>query len=230
MIPWELLDSVPVPGGKETLCLHRRGAEFSIRVDGRELMNSRVHGSEDALAELVCERLANCLAPKVLIGGLGMGYTTAAALQQLGVQAQVVVAELVPAVVGWNRGPLAGLAGHPLKDIRVSVREVDVARILQTEQQAYDAILLDVDNGPDGLTSTGNSWLYTLAGLNAAHSALKPSGILAVWSASPDSVFSQLLRQVGFTVEDITVRSRGLKGGSRHVIWLAKRRMSAGKF
>jgi len=224
MIPWELLDSVPVPGGKEVLCLYKRGEEFSIRVDGRELMNSRVHGSEDALAELVCERLASCLAPKVLIGGLGMGYTTAAALHQLGAQAQVVVAELVPAVVGWNRGPLAGLAGHPLKDIRVSLREVDVARILQTEQQAYDAILLDVDNGPDGLTSVGNNWLYTLAGLNAAHSALKSSGILAVWSASPDSTFSRLLRQVGFTVEDVTVRSRGSKGGSHHMIWLAERR------
>ena len=225
MIPWELLDSVPVPGGKETLCLHRRGEEFSIRVDGRELMNSRVHGSEDALAELVCERLANCPAPKVLIGGLGMGYTTAAALHQLGAHAQVVVAELVPAVVAWNRGPLAGLAGHPLKDIRVSVQEIDVARILQTEQQAYDAIILDVDNGPDGLTSTGNDWLYTRAGLNAAHATLKPSGILAVWSASPDSAFSRLLRQERFTVEDITVRSRGSKGGSHHMIWLAERRI-----
>ena len=225
MIPWELLDSALVPGGKETLCLHRRGEEFSIRVDGRELMNSRVHGSEDALAELVCERLANCPAPKVLIGGLGMGYTTAAALHQLGDHAQVVVAELVPAVVAWNRGPLAGLAGHPLKDIRVSVREIDVARILQTEQQAYDAIILDVDNGPDGLTSTGNDWLYTRAGLNAAHATLKPSGILAVWSASPDSAFSRLLRQERFTVEDITVRSRGSKGGGHHMIWLAERRM-----
>ena len=225
MIPWELLDSVPVPGGKETLCLHRRGEEFSIRVDGRELMNSRVHGSEDALAELVCERLVNCPAPKVLIGGLGMGYTTAAALHHLGAQAQVVVAELVPAVVAWNRGPLAGLAGHPLKDIRVSVREIDVARILQTKQPAYDAIVLDVDNGPDGLTSIGNDWLYTRAGLNAAHATLKPSGILAVWSASPDAAFSRLLRRVGFTVEDVTVRSRGRKGGSHHMIWLAERRL-----
>lgn len=225
MIPWELLDSVPVPGGDERLSLHRRGEEFSIRVDGRELMNRRVHGSEDALAELVCERLASSSAPKVLIGGLGMGYTAAAALHRLGAGARVVVAELVPAVVAWNRGPLACLAGHPLEDIRVSVQEIDVARILQTEPQAYDAVVLDVDNGPDGLTSTGNNWLYTMAGLNAAHAALKPSGILAVWSAGPDASFSRLLRRVGFTVEDVTVRSRGRKGGSRHMIWLAERRV-----
>ncbi len=224
MIPWELLDSAPVPGGSETLRLYRRGGiEFSIRVDGCELMNSRVHGSEDALAELACARLADRPAPKVLIGGLGMGYTTAAALHRLGAQAQVVVAELAPAVVVWNRGPLAALAGHPLEDVRVAVREIDVARILKTEQQAYDAILLDVDNGPKGLTRTGNDWLYSKAGLNAAHAALKPSGILAVWSASPAPAFSQLLRQTGFKVEEVTARARGRKGGSRHLIWLAVR-------
>jgi spermidine synthase len=223
MIPWELLDSAPVPGGGETLSLHRRGAEFSIRVDGNELMNSRAHGSEDALAELACARLAECPSPTILIGGLGMSYTVAAALPRLGDQARVVVAELVPAVIAWNRGPLAGLAGHPLKDIRVSVREIDVARILQTEQQAYDAILLDVDNGPEGLTRSGNDWLYTRAGLAAAHAALKPSGVLAVWSASPEPAFSRLLRQTGFTVEEITVRARGPQGGSRHMIWLAER-------
>lgn len=223
MIPWELLDSAPVPGGGETLCLHRRGAEFSIRVDGNELMNSRVHGSEDALAELACARLADRPSPTVLIGGLGMGYTVAAALLRLGAQARVVVAELVPAVVVWNRGVLAGLAGHPLNDSRVSVREIDVARILQTEQQGYDAILLDVDNGPEGLTRSGNDWLYTRAGLTAAHAALKPSGVLAVWSASPEPAFSRLLRQTGFTVEEVTVRARGPQGGSRHMIWLAER-------
>lgn len=223
MIPWELLDSAPVPGGGETLRLYRRGAEFSIRVDGCELMNSRVHGSEDTLAELACARLAGRPSPTVLIGGLGMGYTAAAALERLGAQARMVVAELVPAVIAWNRGPLAGLAGHPLEDIRVSVREIDVARILKTEQQAYDAIVLDVDNGPEGLTRTGNDWLYTRAGLTAAHAALKPSGILAVWSATPDPAFSQLLRQTGFTVEEVTARARGRKGGSRHLIWLAER-------
>jgi len=223
MIPWELLDSAPVPGGNETLRLYRRAAEFSIRVDGSELMNSRVHGSEDALAELVCARLADRPAPRILIGGLGMGYTAAAALHHLGAQAQVVVAELVPAVVAWNRGVLGNLAGHPLEDSRISVREIDVARILQTEQQAYDAIILDVDNGPDGLTRSDNNWLYTRAGLAAAQAALTPSGILAVWSASPEPAFSRLLRQTGFTVEEVTARARGNKGGSRHMIWLAQR-------
>lgn len=223
MIPWKLLDSTPVPEVSETLYLYQRGTEFSIRVDGNELMNSRAHGSEDALAELACARLVNSPSPTVLIGGLGMGYTVAAALARLGAQARVVVAELVPAVVAWNRGPLAALAGHPLKDGRISVREIDVARILQTEQQAYDAILLDVDNGPEGLTRSGNNWLYTKAGLTAAHAALKPSGVLAVWSAAPDPAFSKLLRQTGFTVEEVTARARGRKGGSRHMIWLAER-------
>ena len=223
MIPWKLLDSSPVPGGSETLRLYRRDTEFSIRLDGCELMNSRVHGSEDALAELVCAKLANRPSPKVLIGGLGMGYTAAAALQNLGAQAQVVVAELVPAVVAWNWGPLAHLAGQPLDDDRILVREIDVAHILKAEQHAYDAIILDVDNGPDGLTSSANDWLYGRAGLNAAHTALKPSGILAVWSASSDPAFSRLLRQTGFSVEEVMVRARGRKGGSRHMIWLAER-------
>jgi len=181
MIPWELLDSAPVPGGSETLRLYRRGKEFSIRVDGNELMNSRGHDSEEALAELV------------------------------------------PAVVAWNRGVIAGLAGHPLEDLRVSVREIDIARILKTEKQAYDAIMLDVDNGPDGLTRSGNDWLYTREGLSAAYAALKPSGILAVWSASPEPAFSRLLRQSGFAVEEVTARARGRKGDSRHLIWLAER-------
>ena len=223
MIPWQLLDSAPVPGGGETLRLYRRGGEFSIRVDGCELMNSRVHGSEEALAEGACARLADHPAATVLIGGLGMGFTTAAALHRLGPEARVVVAELVPAVVAWNRGPLAALADHPLEDSRVTVREMDVARILKTEQQAYDAIMLDVDNGPAGLTRTGNDWLYSRAGLNAAHAALKPSGTLAVWSAAPDPAFSRLLRQTGFTVQEVMARARGPKGGSRHLIWLAER-------
>ncbi len=223
MIPWELLDSALVPGDGETLCLYRRGSEFSIRLAGGELMNSRAHGSEEALAELACARLAGQDKATVLIGGLGMGYTLAAALQRLGPRARVVVAELLPAVVVWNRGVLAGLAGQPLTDPRVSVQEMDVARILQTARQAYDAILLDVDNGPEGLTHAGNDWLYSRAGLQAARAALKPSGILAVWSASPDAAFSRLLRQSGFAVEEITARARGRKGGGRHRIWLAQR-------
>ncbi|OGW78698.1 MAG: hypothetical protein A2Z83_08750 [Omnitrophica bacterium GWA2_52_8] len=126
-------------------------------------------------------------------------------------------------MVAWNRGVIAGLAGHPLEDLRVSVREIDIARILKTEKQAYDAIMLDVDNGPDGLTRSGNDWLYTREGLSAAYAALKPSGILAVWSASPEPAFSRLLRQSGFAVEEVTARARGRKGDSRHLIWLAER-------
>ncbi len=223
MIPWELVDSSPVPGGSERLYLYRRDTEFSIRVDGCELMNSRVHGSEDALAECVCARFAKHPSPKVLVGGLGMGFTAAAALQNLGSQAQVVVAELVPAVVAWNRGPLGHLAGYPLTDSRITVQECDVALILQAEQQAYNAVMLDVDNGPDGLTRSDNNWLYGRPGLKATYAALKPAGILAVWSASPDPAFSKRLLQTGFSVEEVTVRARGQKGGSRHMIWLAQR-------
>ena len=223
MIPWELLDSAPVPGGNETLHLYQRDKEFSIRVDGCELMNSRIHGSEDALAELVCAKLNTLPCPKILIGGMGIGFTTAAALTNLNDQAQVMVAELVPAVVAWNQGPLGHLAGHPLQDNRVTVQEVDVAKILKTEKQTFDGIVLDVDNGPEGLTRNENNWLYTKAGLTAAHGALKPSGVLAVWSASAEPAFTKLLRKTGFIVEEVPCRARGRKGGSHHMIWLAQR-------
>jgi len=223
MIPWELLDSAQAPESGEELRLYRRGGEFSIRVGGRELMNSRTHGSEDALAELACARIAHRPCPRVLIGGLGMGYTTAAALHRLGADGQVVVAELVTAVVAWNRGPLADLAGRPLQDARVAVREADVAQILRTEQRAYDAVLLDVDNGPAGLTRKSNDWLYARAGLEAAHAALRAAGVLAVWSASPDRAFAKRLRRAGFEVTEVGVRARGPGRGGRHIIWLAVR-------
>ncbi len=223
MIPWEFLDSARIPGGRSEMRLYRRGGEFSIRVDNHELMNSRVHGSEDALAELACARIADRSSPRVLIGGLGMGYTLAAALKQLGKTARVVVAELVSTVVEWNRGALAELAGNPLDDGRVTVREIDVARILQDERGAYDAILLDVDNGPEGLTRQRNDCLYTQAGLEKAFEALRPAGVLAVWSASPDRTFMLRLRGAGFEVDEISVRARGPKGGGRHTIWIAGR-------
>jgi spermidine synthase len=222
MIPWELLGCAQVPGGGEELRLYKRGGEFSIRVNGRELMNSRTHGSEDALAELACAKIADRHRPRVLIGGLGMGYTTAAALRRLGTGAQVVVAELVPAVVEWNRGPLADLAGHPLKDARVTVREADVAQILKAEHRAYDAILLDVDNGPEGLILKGNDWLYSPNGLNAAYAALTREGVLAIWSAGPDLAFTKRLRRAGFEANEVRVRARS-GGGGRHTIWLAVR-------
>ena len=223
MIPWKFLDSARVPGGSAELCLFARGGEFSIRVNGCELMNSRVHGSEDALADLACARIGNRPAPRILIGGLGMGFTTAAALHRLDVESRVVVAELVPQVVEWNRKFFGELTGNPLHDPRVTVREADVALILQSELQAYNAILLDVDNGPEGLTRKSNSWLYTEAGAKAAFAALQPAGVLAVWSAGPDMAFARRLRRVGFAMEQISVRARGPAGGNRHTIWIAVR-------
>lgn len=223
MVPWEFLDSAAVPGGRGELRLYRRGEEFSIRLDRSELMNSRMHGSEDALAELACARIADHSRPQILIGGLGMGYTTAAALHRLGADGQLLVAELVPAIVAWNRGPLADLAGRPLQNDRVTVREVDVAEILKIERAAYDAILMDVDNGPEGLTRKSNDWLYSRAGLEAAFTALRPAGVLAVWSASPDRAFTQRLRDAGFDVDEVHVRSRSSGKGARHTIWLAGR-------
>ena len=223
MIPWELLGSAKVPGGGGELRLYRRGKEFSVRVNRTELMNSSAHGSEDALAGLVCTKISGRPLPRLLIGGLGMGYTLAAALRLLGPNASVVVAELVPELVVWNLGPLAPLAGHPLEDTRVKVCEADVARLLRTERTAYDAILLDVDNGPEGLTRQDNDWLYSRPGLDAAFAALRPGGVLAVWSAGPNTAFSRRLKQTGFKVEEVRVRARGPRGGGHHTIWISER-------
>jgi len=223
MKPWNLIDTAPVPGDGGELRLYQRGEEFSIKLAGAgELMSSRVHGSEEALAEQTCARLRAGEMPRLLIGGLGMGFTLAATLRCVGERAQVVVAELIPAVVAWNRGPIGPLAGHPLDDPRVDVREGDVARILKAEPGGYDAILLDVDNGPEGLTRKDNDWLYGMDGLNAAYAALRPGGILAVWSAGPEPAFSQRLRKVGFDVEEVRVRARGTKG-ARYILWFARR-------
>ncbi len=223
MIPWQLLDRAPIPGNDKLLCLYQRGGEFSIRIDGREVMNSAVHESEEALAELALVRIIARSRARVLIGGLGMGFTTAAALRRLGAGGRLVVAELVPAVVTWNRGPLGEPAGRPLQDPRVTVQEGDVASLLEAAQRAYDAVLLDVDNGPEDLTRRGNHWLYTRTGLEAASKALRPKGVLAVWSAGPDRAFSQRLRRAGFEVDEVRVGSRGPRGRSRHTIWLAGR-------
>jgi len=221
MIPWKLLDSAQVPGGSAEMQLFVRGGEFSIRVNGCELMNSRVHGSEDALGEFACARIGNRPSPRILIGGLGMGFTTAAALHRLDLESRVVVAELVPKVVEWNRKFLGELTGHPLQDPRVTVREIDVALILKSEHQAFSAILLDVDNGPEGFTRRDNNWLYTESGARSAYAALQPAGVLAIWSAGPDMAFANRLRRVGFEMEEFTVRARGLAGGNRHTIWIA---------
>ena len=223
MIPWKLLDTTDVPDSNRQLSLHKRGSEFVIRIDGSQLMNSRVHGSEDALAELVCTQLHDIAEPRVLIGGLGMGFTLAAALANLSDTSRVVVAELVPAVVAWNREYLTTVAGNPLADERVLVREVDVALVLKAEKRAFNAILLDVDNSPEGITRSKNDWLYTDVGLQASYQALRTGGILAVWSACQDNKFLQRLKDTGFKVEEKTVKARGDQGGSPHTIWLAQK-------
>lgn len=220
----ELIDTAAIPGDGGELRLFKQGEHYAIKLGGiaGELMNTRTHGSEDALAELVCVRVAARSQPCVLIGGLGMGFTLASALRHLGANAAVVVAELVPGVIKWNKGPLGEHAGHPLQDARASIYEGDVAALLKSEQQSYDAILLDVDNGPDGLTHEANGWLYSAAGLKAALRTLRPRGILAVWSAGPDPRFTERLRHAGFKVEEVPVRAHGKKG-ARHMIWLAEK-------
>lgn len=221
MIPWEPVGETRLPSG-ETMSLHRRGDEFSLRVAGLELMNSRQHGSEEALAALALAELARP-AQNVLIGGLGMGFTLRAALDALPATARVSVAELVPQVAEWNRGPLAHLAGRPLTDGRVRLVVADVADLLARATGTYDAVLLDTDNGPEGTTHEGNERLYSPAGLRAAHAALTPGGVLAVWSAFQSPAFARRLVAAGFAVSEKNVRSRGKKG-VRHVVWLARRR------
>ncbi len=220
MIPWIHLDSARVPGGGE-LRLKQRGSEFSIMLGTNELMNSRLSGSEEALARLACARLGGRPAPHLLIGGLGMGFTLAAALAELPQGARVTVAELVPEVVAWARGPMAGVFEGCLDDPRVTVRETDVAELIRPARAAYDAILLDVDNGPEGLSRKANDALYDHAGLAAARAALRPGGVLAVWSSAPDAGFTRRLGQAGFSVEETRARARRGGGGARHVIWLA---------
>ncbi len=222
MIPWSLIDTAQVPGGGE-LRLMRRGAELSIRLGHNELMNSRVGGSEAALASRACERIRARPQPRLLIGGLGMGFTLRAALAALGAKAQVTVAELVPAVVAWARGPMAELFGDSLSDPRVQLCEADVAELIRHASSAFDAILLDVDNGPAGLSRAANDGLYDIAGLGAAHAALRPGGVLAVWSSGPDADFTRRLRQGGFAVDETAGRANGARGGARHVIWFATR-------
>lgn len=220
MIPWETLDSAQAPGGGE-LRLKRRGSEFSIMLGANELMNSRLSGSEEALATLAFDQLKGRKAPRILIGGLGMGFTLRAALDVAPADALIEVAEIVPAVVAWARGPLAEIYEGSLDDPRTRILEADVAAIIAKAQRGYDAILLDVDNGPDGLTRPDNDSLYAAAGLGLAKRALKKGGILAVWSQGPDARFRQRLQTAGFRVDEQKVRASRTKRGARHVIWLA---------
>ena len=202
------------------MSLTRQGNEYVILASGKPLMSSRMHGSEEALAAFGCHQAREREAPCVLVGGLGMGFTLRATLDVLPPDATVVVAELVPAVVEWNRGPLGPLAGHPLKDRRVQVEIRDVGATLRASTNRFDAVLMDVDNGPAAFTASHNTRLYDDAGLAAARAALTAGGVLAVWSAWEDRRFEQRLRHGGFTVQVERVRARLKKGGPRHTIFL----------
>jgi spermidine synthase len=217
--PWELLGQTCTPDGAD-MRLMRRGGEYIILANGKSLMSSRMHGSEEALATLACRRARRVAEPCVLVGGLGMGFTLRATLDLLPPAATVVVAELVPAVVEWNRGPLGPLAEYPLNDRRVRVDTGDVAATLAASPGAFDAVVLDVDNGPVAFTTSNNAGLYSDRGLAAARGALKAGGVLAVWSAWDDRRFEQRLRYGKFTVEVERVRGRLKKGGPRHTIFL----------
>ncbi|MEH6473025.1 MAG: hypothetical protein V7752_17445 [Halopseudomonas sp.] len=224
MIPWTVLGKAEIPNGGGELKLSQRGEEFSIRLSGvrGELMNSRVHNSEEVLAELGCAHLKSVDAAQVLVGGLGMGFTLAAALKAVTASSTVTVAELIPAVEEWNRGALGECAGRPLQDSRAQVHLGDVAELFDNKKPAFDAILLDVDNGPEGLTHTDNHGLYSLSGLDAIHKSLHVDGMLAIWSAFPDNHFLNRLKKTGFKASMRTVRARVGKG-SRHTIFLAKK-------
>lgn len=224
MIPRELLATAEVPGGDEPLRLIRRGSEYSIMLGANELMNSRLSGSEEAMSTLAAVRIAEVSAPRVLIGGLGMGFTLRTALQAFGARASIEVAELVPEIVDWARGPMAHLHAGTLENPRVSIHVGDVGGLIRSSAGRFDAILLDVDNGPDGFSREGNDALYTAQGLQQARAALRPGGVLAVWSSGPDPRFTSRLRKGGFAVEEEIVRARRTGGGARHTIWLAQRR------
>ena len=220
MKPWIELGRARAPGGGE-LTLHQRDREFVIRVDGIELMSSRLHGSEEQLAAVACPTSG---APRILVGGLGMGFTLRAALDAVPAAGEVVVAEISAAVVDWNRGPLGPLAGAPLSDPRVRVHVGDVADAMRDGR--YDAILLDVDNSPHALTRPGNGALYGERGLAAARRALRAGGKLAVWSAVTSPAFERRLRRVGYDVQVHGVKARGAQGGATHIIYVGRTEVS----
>ena len=222
MTPRELVGTAEVPGGPP-LRLFRRGADFMIVLERNELMSTRMSGSEVALGTMTCQRLAGGPAPRLLIGGYGMGFTLRSVLDLLGPEASVVVAELVPGIIGWARGPMASLTAGCLDDPRVTLETGDVADIIRRDRGCYDAILLDVDNGPDGLTRPANDGIYSTRGIEAAWRALRPGGILAVWSAAPDAPFARRLASAGFSVDEVRVKARDNGKGATHVIWFARR-------
>jgi spermidine synthase len=226
MRDWDVIDHEQIPGEDGVIYLMAQGDEYVIHVNGRELMGNTLHGSEDALADLACDRLVDLDAARVLIGGLGMGFTMAAALRRLGSEAMVTVAELIPAVVRWNQEYLGASAEHPLRDERVIVHIGDVGDLVETPQRPWSAILLDVDNGPRALTRPYNGWLYAKQGLKAAYEALIPGGVLGIWSAAPDSNLTRRLRETHFEVEvlrHVEPGRRTLDESGAHVLWMARR-------
>ncbi len=222
MIPQELIGTAKVPGGGELRC-YRHDSDFALRIDGVELMSSRVHGSEEAMAELAFERLGRRESPRVLVGGLGMGYTLARALQLVGEKAIIDVAEIVPEIVQWNREVFGHCAGHPLKDPRTRLSMCDVGSCIDAVNGLYDVLLLDVDNGPNGLVRDDNNRIYSRRGLERAWTAMRPGSVLAVWSARSDARFAERLERGGFQVQEHRVRARRTKGPVR-TIWVAWRR------
>lgn len=221
MKQWKELGIATIPGTSQHLYLYQGKDDFSIKLArGHELMNTRKHGSEDALGAMPCRRLSDPRSARVLIGGLGMGFTLAAVLAEVGEEAQVTVAELVPEVVQWNYGPLGQASGYPLNDPRTRVHVGDVAELLRASEEAFDVIALDVDNGPEGLTTRDNDWLYAMEGISAASLALRPAGVLAYWSAESNRAFAERLRRCGLAVDEVRVHAHGRKG-ARHTIWLA---------
>lgn len=221
MLPWIELGRAKVPGGDE-FRLMQRGQEFTIFAGTIGLMSSRLSGSEEVMATIAAERIGDRPKARVLIGGLGMGFTLRAALQAFRSDVELVVAELVPEIVTWARGPLATIHGDSLDDPRVTLRQGDVGGVMAGDAQKFDAILLDVDNGPEGLSRPGNDRLYSHGGIAAAKAALRPGGMLAVWSVAPDAHFTKRLQQSGMKVEELKARAHGGKG-ARHVIWVATR-------
>lgn len=224
MIARILIDQAEMPGGGKELRLYQHDKDFYILAGSDVLMDSRMHASEETMARVATERISKRKRPRVLIAGLGMGFALRAALDGLPATAEAVMAELVPAVVKWNRGLLGDLAGNPLRDKRVHCREEDAISIIKESKKRYDAILLDVDNGPGGMSGQSNDWFYRFPGLHAMKASLEPKGVLALWSARPDVAFTARLNKVGFEVEEIRCRARPGNKGPHHLIWIATKR------
>lgn len=226
MRSWEVIDHADVPHDDGTVYLCQRGSSFAIHVDGAMLMDNLVHGSEVALASMACERVTGGPARRVVVGGLGMGFTLQAALQSVPLDGEVIVAELIEAVVRWNRGEAGRAAGHPQRDPRTTVYVGDVADLFEGPDRGYCAILLDVDNGPEALTRPLNGWLYTQQGLSRARRALRPGGVLGIWSAYDDDRLTRRLRGGGFDVEVHPYFEEGRDshdGRSTDTLWFARK-------